>query len=66
MFRMFHVTCDGVPQIDGVKFLFDLYIQGRGGLLCDDMGLGKTLQVKPPPERTFHRFVTKIPRNFAS
>eukprot|EP01119_Soliformovum_irregulare_P008033 TRINITY_DN2078_c1_g1_i1.p1 TRINITY_DN2078_c1_g1~~TRINITY_DN2078_c1_g1_i1.p1 ORF type:complete len:1009 (+),score=338.19 TRINITY_DN2078_c1_g1_i1:106-3027(+) len=31
-------------QRDGVKFLFDLYLKGVGGILADDMGLGKTLQ----------------------
>ncbi|KAJ3077274.1 hypothetical protein HDU98_004236 [Podochytrium sp. JEL0797] len=32
-------------QKDGAAFLFGLYAQGKGGLLCDDMGLGKTIQV---------------------
>ncbi|KAJ3029664.1 UNVERIFIED_CONTAM: hypothetical protein HDU68_011471 [Siphonaria sp. JEL0065] len=32
-------------QRDGAAFLFNLYANGKGGLLCDDMGLGKTIQV---------------------
>ncbi|KAI5985016.1 RAD26-like SNF2 family DNA-dependent ATPase [Pisolithus albus] len=32
-------------QRDGVRFFWELYDQGRGGLLGDDMGLGKTIQV---------------------
>ncbi|KAJ6619061.1 P-loop containing nucleoside triphosphate hydrolase protein [Mycena sp. CBHHK59/15] len=32
-------------QRDGVKFFWERYKEGRGGLLGDDMGLGKTIQV---------------------
>ncbi|KAJ7260962.1 P-loop containing nucleoside triphosphate hydrolase protein [Mycena haematopus] len=32
-------------QREGVKFFWDRYKDGRGGLLGDDMGLGKTIQV---------------------
>ncbi|KAI1177162.1 P-loop containing nucleoside triphosphate hydrolase protein [Nemania sp. FL0916] len=32
-------------QIQGVQFLYDLFIHQRGGILGDDMGLGKTVQV---------------------
>ncbi|KAI0717768.1 P-loop containing nucleoside triphosphate hydrolase protein [Cerioporus squamosus] len=32
-------------QRDGVRFFWDRYKEGRGGLLGDDMGLGKTIQV---------------------
>lgn len=31
-------------QRDGVQFLYNLYREGRGGILGDDMGLGKTIQ----------------------
>ena len=32
-------------QRDGVRWMWNLQLQGRGGILADDMGLGKTLQV---------------------
>ncbi|CAL1697934.1 unnamed protein product [Somion occarium] len=32
-------------QRDGIKFFYDRFKQGRGGLLGDDMGLGKTIQI---------------------
>ncbi|KAI0407640.1 P-loop containing nucleoside triphosphate hydrolase protein [Xylaria palmicola] len=32
-------------QIQGIQFLYDLFIHQRGGILGDDMGLGKTVQV---------------------
>ncbi|KAI1435190.1 P-loop containing nucleoside triphosphate hydrolase protein [Xylaria sp. CBS 124048] len=32
-------------QLQGVRFLYDLFLHQRGGLLGDDMGLGKTVQV---------------------
>lgn len=32
-------------QREGVRFLWEIYKQGRGGILADDMGLGKTVQV---------------------
>jgi DNA excision repair protein ERCC-6-like 2 len=32
-------------QIDGVKFLHELFVYQKGGILGDDMGLGKTVQV---------------------
>ncbi len=32
-------------QRDGVRFLYNCYRSGRGGILADDMGLGKTIQV---------------------
>ncbi|UZJ53860.1 hypothetical protein CBS101457_003180 [Exobasidium rhododendri] len=32
-------------QRQGVKFFYDNYKRGQGGLLGDDMGLGKTIQV---------------------
>lgn len=31
-------------QIEGVKWLLNLYQQGLGGILADEMGLGKTVQ----------------------
>lgn len=31
-------------QRDGVKFLYNLYKENKGGILADDMGLGKTIQ----------------------
>lgn len=32
-------------QIQGVKFLHELFVYQKGGILGDDMGLGKTVQV---------------------
>jgi len=32
-------------QRDGVRWMWNLQLQSRGGILADDMGLGKTLQV---------------------
>ncbi|KAG8908777.1 hypothetical protein FRB99_003015 [Tulasnella sp. 403] len=32
-------------QEDGVRFFWERYKEGRGGVLGDDMGLGKTIQV---------------------
>lgn len=32
-------------QIDGVKFLHEMFVYQKGGILGDDMGLGKTVQV---------------------
>ncbi|CZR59835.1 probable DNA repair and recombination protein RAD26 [Phialocephala subalpina] len=32
-------------QLDGVKFLHELFVYQKGGILGDDMGLGKTIQV---------------------
>lgn len=32
-------------QIDGVRFLHELFVFQEGGILGDDMGLGKTIQV---------------------
>lgn len=32
-------------QISGVKFLHELFVYQKGGILGDDMGLGKTVQV---------------------
>jgi SNF2 family DNA or RNA helicase len=32
-------------QCEGVQFLFQRYVLGRGTILGDDMGLGKTIQV---------------------
>ena len=32
-------------QRDGVRWMWNLQLLGRGGILADDMGLGKTLQV---------------------
>ncbi|KAJ7353609.1 RAD26-like SNF2 family DNA-dependent ATPase [Mycena albidolilacea] len=32
-------------QREGIKFFWERYNEGRGGLLGDDMGLGKTIQV---------------------
>jgi len=31
-------------QRDGIRFLLNLYVENRGGILADDMGLGKTVQ----------------------
>ena len=33
-------------QCDGLKWLWSLHCQGKGGILGDDMGLGKTMQVR--------------------
>lgn len=33
-------------QRDGLKWLWSLHCQGKGGILGDDMGLGKTMQVR--------------------
>ncbi|ETN37616.1 uncharacterized protein HMPREF1541_07238 [Cyphellophora europaea CBS 101466] len=32
-------------QVDGTKFLHELFVYQKGGILGDDMGLGKTIQV---------------------
>ncbi|PKI79436.1 hypothetical protein CRG98_000183, partial [Punica granatum] len=32
-------------QVDGLKWLWSLHCQGKGGILGDDMGLGKTMQI---------------------
>ncbi|KAI9114419.1 hypothetical protein K1719_014647 [Acacia pycnantha] len=32
-------------QRDGLKWLWSLHCQGKGGILADDMGLGKTRQI---------------------
>ncbi|KUJ11865.1 uncharacterized protein LY89DRAFT_673684 [Mollisia scopiformis] len=32
-------------QVEGVKFLHELFVYQKGGILGDDMGLGKTVQV---------------------
>lgn len=32
-------------QVDGAKFLHELFVYQKGGILGDDMGLGKTIQV---------------------
>lgn len=32
-------------QREGLKWLWSLHCQGKGGILGDDMGLGKTMQV---------------------
>ncbi len=34
----------GIVQVEGVRWLWSLYRQQRGGILGDDMGLGKTMQ----------------------
>ncbi|RWS02912.1 hypothetical protein B4U79_09646 [Dinothrombium tinctorium] len=31
-------------QVDGIKWLYKLFVQEAGGILADDMGLGKTIQ----------------------
>lgn len=33
-------------QCDGIRWLWSLHCQGKGGILGDDMGLGKTMQVR--------------------
>lgn len=33
-------------QRDGLRWLWSLHCQGKGGILGDDMGLGKTMQVR--------------------
>lgn len=35
-------------QCDGLKWLWSIHCQGKGGILGDDMGLGKTMQVMSP------------------
>ncbi|KAJ8769138.1 hypothetical protein K2173_000913 [Erythroxylum novogranatense] len=32
-------------QLEGLKWLWSLHCQGKGGILGDDMGLGKTMQI---------------------
>nr|GMD67546.1 protein chromatin remodeling 24 [Ipomoea batatas] len=32
-------------QCDGLKWLWSIHCQGKGGILGDDMGLGKTMQI---------------------
>jgi len=36
-------------QRDGLRWLWSLHCQGKGGILGDDMGLGKTMQVHRRP-----------------
>jgi SNF2 family DNA or RNA helicase len=38
-------NCLRTYQREGVQFLFQRYVLGRGVILGDDMGLGKTIQV---------------------
>ena len=33
-------------QIEGIKWILDLYENGLNGILADEMGLGKTAQVR--------------------
>jgi SNF2 family DNA or RNA helicase len=32
-------------MLSGVQWMYDLFLQRKGGILGDDMGLGKTFQV---------------------
>lgn len=32
-------------QKEGIKWLYNLYLDSKGGVLGDDMGLGKTVQI---------------------
>lgn len=40
-------------QCDGIRWLWSLHCQGKGGILGDDMGLGKTMQVRKIRENLF-------------
>ena len=41
------MTSDSVHGfvLSGVQWMYDLFLQRKGGILGDDMGLGKTFQV---------------------
>lgn len=43
-------------QREGLKWLWSLHIQEKGGILGDDMGLGKTMQVREFATGTFFFF----------
>ncbi|XP_059653836.1 protein CHROMATIN REMODELING 24 [Cornus florida] len=46
-------------QRDGMKWLWSLHCQGKGGILGDDMGLGKTMQICGFLAGLFHSHLTK-------
>ncbi|KAM7523482.1 hypothetical protein LguiA_013384 [Lonicera macranthoides] len=46
-------------QRDGLKWLWSLHCQGKGGILGDDMGLGKTMQICGFLAGLFHSCLTK-------
>ncbi|XP_057961339.1 protein CHROMATIN REMODELING 24 [Malania oleifera] len=46
-------------QRDGLKWLWSLHCQGKGGILGDDMGLGKTMQVCSFLAGLFHSCLIK-------
>nr|XP_028949177.1 protein CHROMATIN REMODELING 24-like [Malus domestica] len=46
-------------QRDGLKWLWSLHCQGKGGILGDDMGLGKTMQICSFLAGLFHSRLTK-------
>ncbi|CAK9167907.1 unnamed protein product [Ilex paraguariensis] len=46
-------------QRDGLKWLWSLHCQGKGGILGDDMGLGKTMQICGFLSGLFHSSLIK-------
>ncbi|KAK2993462.1 hypothetical protein RJ640_005156 [Escallonia rubra] len=46
-------------QRDGLKWLWSLHCQGKGGILGDDMGLGKTMQICGFIAGLFNSFLIK-------
>ncbi|KAK2998788.1 hypothetical protein RJ639_022823, partial [Escallonia herrerae] len=46
-------------QCDGLKWLWSLHCQGKGGILGDDMGLGKTMQICGFLAGLFNSFLIK-------
>lgn len=46
-------------QRDGLKWLWSLHCQGKGGILGDDMGLGKTMQICSFLAGLFHSCLIK-------
>ncbi|KAL6219876.1 hypothetical protein ACLB2K_007635 [Fragaria x ananassa] len=46
-------------QREGLKWLWALHCQGKGGILGDDMGLGKTMQICGYLAGLFHSGLTK-------
>ncbi|KAM0968992.1 hypothetical protein ACFX2A_017568 [Malus domestica] len=46
-------------QRDGLKWLWSLHCQGKGGILGDDMGLGKTMQICSFVAGLFHSRLIK-------
>lgn len=53
-------------QREGVQFFWDLYDEGRGGLLGDDMGLVcvKSLASAPSSEISLHYFDCRVSAHY--